>query len=178
MGMSAHQIEFADRIARIEAGSAASRFTLYVGVDESYVIGRRETKRAQGLGELARNAAYPLSMIAALLLGMISYAAGRLLQFRLNGMPDPTINPNTVMVSEAVIGFAIAVVTGFLLHLRGKELTSVKSAGVVMGSLFFHNVVHAFPQLFEMAFSPMWVSRVLTTTEAGSLLWRGISFTF
>ena len=88
-------------------------------------------------------------------------------------------SPNDIeMLKMAATAFGIAVVASHLMGLRDRGLLVAKAIGVVAGMLFFHNLVHIWPQAFDRMFSPIWVARVLTETEPHSLLWRGVSFPF
>jgi hypothetical protein len=51
----------------------------------------------------------------------------------------------------------------------------VRLIGIAAATLALHNVVHAYPLYFEPVFSQLWVSHVVTSTDAGSIVWRGVS---
>jgi hypothetical protein len=177
MDMSPQKLEFAARIARIEAG-CGSKTTVYVGMDETFQLMPSGRARKGGEFEVFRNALYPLSMVVCFGLGVLANAAATWLRFFLNGLPDPGADPDVDMAIQLVSAFCIAMVVAHFLRLRSGELTLSKSLGVVVCMLSFHNAVHLWPEAFKIAFSPMWVGQMLAQTEPDSLLWRGICFTF
>ncbi len=171
--------DFAARIARIESGAAASKQLLFVGIDEVYKVPLRVRKiKRMGLVGFIGNAMYPISMVLAVALGMVSHGLGQVARYQVQGMPDLKANPDIEMVVQVVIGFAIAMVLGYFVGLRSNALTSLKSAGSALGVLFFHNAVHLYPQFFALLTSEIWVNQIVSHTHPHSLLWRGISFVF
>jgi hypothetical protein len=176
MDLSPQKLEFAARIARIEAG-CGSKTTVYVGMDETFQLKGRRKGPAGGQIEILRNALYPLSIVVCFALGIAANALATWLRFRLDGLPDPAADPDVNMAVQLMAGFCIAMVVAHLLRLRSGELTLAKSLGVVVGMLTLHNAVHVWPEAFKAAFSPLWVGQVIAQTEPQSLLWRGICFT-
>lgn len=177
--MSPQQLEFSARIARINAGAAHTRTTVYVGVDDAFsFVPKARVVRGEGLAGTLQNAGYPLSFAASVLIGIVAHAVTVWFRFKLTGMPDPAADPTTEMGVMLALGFTVALVAGYILGLSSRETMPMKSLGVVLGMLFFHNAVHAWPQAFEQAFTKVWVNHIVTSTEAQSLLFRGISFTF
>ena len=177
--ISQNHREFAARIARIESGVAASKQLLFVGIDEVYHVRLRVRKVKQsGVMVLFRNVMYPVSLVVAVALGAVSHGLGQIARYHFQGMPDLNANPDIETVVQAVLGFAIAMVLGYLTGLRSNQLTTLKSIGVVLGVLFFHNAVHAYPELFAIPTSKIWVNQIVANTLAHSILWRGISVPF
>ncbi|PZQ99521.1 MAG: hypothetical protein DI533_02290 [Cereibacter sphaeroides] len=178
--MTSQEAEFAARIARIEAASAGKgKTTLYVGVDESYVFDR-PTRRGPpgGLMAALQNAGYPLSVILSFALGAFAFCVGRYIRYQLSGMAETKTDPDVEMLIDLMVGVAIALLMGQLDRLKSYEQLIAKSLGVVFALLTFHNLVHMYPDEFSLLFSPLWVSKILATTEPHSILWRGISFVF
>lgn len=176
--MSAHQTIFQDRIARIQAGKGVTKATVFVGMDTAFTYTPPNRRRKGGLFQALSNAGYALSFPFCLAVGFVSHMAERYVDFVLAGMPDPNANVDVQMVKMAAIGFAITVVVTHLLGLREKGLLLPKLLGVAAGMLFFHNLVHMYPQFFETVFSPIWTARIIALTEPHSMFWRGISFPF
>jgi hypothetical protein len=177
--MSPQQLEFSARIARINAGAMNTRTTVYVGMDDAFsFVPKARVVQAEGLIGTLQNAAYPLSFVMSLLIGIVAYALTLWFRFKLTGMPDPAADPTIDMGIVLSIGFLVALVLGQILGFASREMMVAKSLGVVLGLLFFHNAVHTWPEPFALAFNEVWVNHIHTTTEAQSLLFRGISFTF
>ena len=177
--ISQNHREFAARIARIESGVAASKQLLFVGIDEVYHVPLRVRKVKQsGVRALFRNVMYPVSLVLAVALGTVSHGLGQILRFYVQGLPNLKANPDIEMVVQVVLGFAIAMVLGYLIGLRSNQLITLKAIGVVLGVLLFHNAVHAYPDFFGMLASKIWVNQIVANTQAHSILWRGISIPF
>jgi hypothetical protein len=171
---------FQRRLQRVTSGRAP-KHVIWVGSNEAYAMperarpGRKAGRRAGG-GSVLRNAIYPLARVWALVLGFLSYGLEQVARYQVSGLPDPTANPDMDMVVQVIGAFAIAMVLGHFLGLRGRNFSSLKSLGAALGLLAFHNLVHVYPQVFDRLTSPMWVTYVVTHTKAHSLVWRGISF--
>ena len=176
--MTPQEAEFAARVARIEQKTGTRRTTLYVGPDDHFVVDRPDRTRRTRLGTLMRNAGYPLSMVLSFLLGFLAFGIGRWVRYHLTGVADVPPDPDMEMMIELGLGLGVAVLLSQLDRLVEFEHLVAKALGVAIGLLGFHNLVHLFPDPFAMLFSNMWVTRMISTTEAQSLLWRGISFTF
>jgi hypothetical protein len=177
--LSQNHTDFAARVARIERQSAASIQLLYVGLDEVHAMPRGNRKLRQSRGQvLVGNLLYPLSMVAAVVLGAVSHMIGQVVRFHVSGLPDLKANPDIETLAQIILGIVISMGLGYALALNSKAFLSLKSAGVVVGVLFGHNAVHLAPQAFAAVTSQMWVNLVVTTTDRGSMVWRGISFMF
>ena len=169
--------DFSLRLKRIEASAKARTQRLFVGEDESYLVPRRTfVVQQSGMAGMLGNAAYPISMVLAVLLGIAAHASGMVMRFYVQGLINWKANPDLEMLEQLVLGYALAMVFGYLLGLRSSTLTPLKSLGAALGVLFFHNAVHLYPQGFARLTSELWVSQMLAHTHAHSMLWRGISF--
>lgn len=176
--MSAQQAEFQERLARIRSGAGFTKATVYVGLDEAFTYCPQNQRAANGLREKLANAGFVLSFPFCLAVGFACHVLERLAEYTFAGMPDPQANIDVEMVKIAVTGFAMTVVATFLLGLRDRGLMLPKLLGVAAGMLFFHNLVHYFPDFFGQVFSPIWVAHITSVTEPNSMIWRGISFSF
>lgn len=176
--MSAHHAEFQERLLRIQAGQGFTKATVYVGQETAFSYVPNNRRRGGTLGQLVSNAGYALSFPFSMMVGFVCHGMERLAAYALGGMPDPNANPDVEMAKVAVTGFLLTVVVTHLLGLRDKGLLVPKLLGVAGGMLFFHNLVHLWPHLFEPVFSKIWVAQITSMTEPRSLLWRGISFPF
>jgi hypothetical protein len=174
-----NHMDFAARVSRIEMNTAASQQLLFVGVDEVYVMPRRDRKpKISGSRAFLGNLMYPVSLVAAVVLGAFSHAVGQVARYHVQGMPDLNANPDIETLVQIIVGIAISMVLGFALGLNSKAFTTLKSVGSVMGVLFGHNAVHLYPKLFAAMTSEMWVNQVVSHTKMHSMIWRGISFVF
>jgi hypothetical protein len=176
--MAAHQTEFHARIARIQAGEGFTKATVYVGQEIAFSYVPSHRRKGGAAGQIVANAGYALSFPFCLAVGFLCHGAERLAEFALAGLPDPNENLDIAMVKMAVTGFLLTVVITHCLGLRDKGLLVPKLLGVAAGMLFFHNLVHLWPHLFEQVFSPIWVAQITSMTEPRSMYWRGISFPF
>ena len=172
---SDQQREFQRRLQRIEQRSKSQ--TVFVGEDETYQLPRRNWKvKRGGLFTLLGNAFYPMSMVLAVAVGVLAHAVGMLIRFYIHGLRGWSDKPDIDMLVQLFLGFAIAMTFGYLIGLRSSTHTPLKLAGAALGVLFFHNIVHLYPEEIGLLTSKMWVSQILGTTKAHSLLWMGISF--
>jgi hypothetical protein len=178
--MSAHLVEFSARLARIESGIGSSKTTLYVGMDETYAVtyGRRGRQRGNPVADSIRNMLYPLSVVVAFCIGVVAHGAALLLDFRLNGLPTSTDNIDIQMAINFVAALAVSSVLGVCFRIGVRDFLIVRVMGIVAGVLLLHNLVHAYPDHFAPVFSELWVSHVVSSTDANSIVWRGVSIAF
>ncbi len=177
--ISPNHSDFLARAARVEKNKAGARQLLWVGMDEVYSMPRRERKASvTGFRAVVQNAVYPVSIIAAVVLGAISHGIGQVARYHVQGLPDQKSNPDIETLVQVILGIVIAMALGYVFRLHSRSFTTLKSTGVVIGVLFMHNAVHLYPQGFALMTSPMWVNQVVSQTEPHSMLWRGISFVF
>jgi hypothetical protein len=175
--MTENHLDFAARIARIEKGVSSATQLLYVGVDEVYAMPRRDRRPKPSQGKvLITNVLYPVSLVAAVILGAVSHGIGQVARFYVSGVPDLKANPDVEMLVQIILGVAISMVLGFALGLNSRAFTTLKSIGVICGMLFFHNAVHIWPRHFAALTSELWVNQMVTHTKEFSLMWRGITF--
>jgi hypothetical protein len=176
--MTAHSVQFQERLARINAGQGFTRDTVYVGQDLAFTYVPKGRRKNKGLGQAANNAGTALSVPFCIVIGFLSHVAERYADFVLNKNPDPNANIDVEMVKVAASAFMLSIVISFLLGLRDRGLLVPKLLGVAAGMLFFHNFVHQWPEFFGQVFSPIWVAQVTTITEPNSMVFRGIVFPF
>lgn len=177
--MTTQQAEFAARIARIEAGGGHRRSTIFVGPDEvfQFVGGPRVVRRA-GLATTLGNILYPFTLVLCVAIGVLALAIGRCLQFHLVTFDVSGGNADIKLMIDIGAGLLIAMGFGMLDRMWLPDQVISRLTGVVLGALGLHNLVHMYPQIFDRLFSESWVSGILASTEAQSLLWRGVSYTF
>lgn len=175
--MSTHHMEFSARLARIESGAGSSKTTLYVGMDETYAVsyGRRGVQRGNSVADTIRNLGYPLMVIIAFVVGVTANLAARLADFMMNGLPTATDNIDIQMAIDFGTAFVVSSVLGVFFRIGIRDFMMVRLIGIAAGTLAMHNIVHAYPQYFEPVFSQLWVSHIMTSTDAASIVWRGVS---
>jgi hypothetical protein len=176
--LTAHQTEFHERLARINSGQGFTKATVYVGIDHSFTYVPKSRRGRGGMTQTASNAGYAMSFPLSMAIGFLCHVLERYTDFVMNGMAEPDMGIDMLMVKTAVLGFALTVVVTHLLGLRERGLLVPKLLGVAGGMLFFHNLVHRWPEVFDQLFSPIWVARITSMTEPHSIYWRGISFSF
>ena len=177
--ISTNHSDFVARAARVEKNVTEARQLLWVGVDEVYSMPKRERKaQITGLRAVLTNAMYPVSMVAAVVLGAASHCIGQIARFHAQGLPNLNANPDIETLGQVILGIVIALALGYVFGLHSKTFTTLKSTGVVIGVLFMHNAVHLYPRVFAAATSGLWVNQVVSHTQPHSMLWRGISFVF
>ncbi len=171
------QNDFALRLERIASASRARTQRVFVGEDESYVVPRHEWKhKASGATTALGNAMYPLSLVLAVVVGIVAHGVTMVARYYIDGLPDWNANPNIEMFKQLVMAYVLAMVVGYLIGLRSSTLTALKVLGCALGVLAFHNAVHMYPDLFAKLTSQLWVAQMIAHTKAHSLLFRGISF--
>ena len=171
--------DFARRVARINSGAASSKRTLFVGMDESYVIPLKQGRgKKVADGSSLRNAMAPLSLILAFGIGVLAHGLALVARFHAIGLPKIKASPDVEMLTQFVLGFLLALMCAKALRLRGPSQQLARSLGVVAAVLLAHNLAHAYPEEVGRVLSPLWVADVVTATKPHSLLFRGLSFPF
>lgn len=176
--MTQQQLEFASRIARIEAGTASSKATVFVGMDESFQYYRSGRQgKSQSTGDSAVSMLYLVSLMAAFALGTLSNIAWQLFMFHFRGAAETVASADSVLIIDATASIVLALMLGHFLHLRaiGHAVWSAIGVGASMCAL--HNLVHVVPDIFVALFSPHWVSQIQENTIELSLIWRGVTYT-
>ncbi|MBM7067529.1 hypothetical protein [Actibacterium sp. 188UL27-1] len=156
---------FAERIKRIEGGTQWEPDGVLLP-DRSVDRKKRSKK-----GEVASNAAYPLSIVLAFVLGMLTVLIARYVRFQMFGMPG---GGGDVLADHLFMDAAMSSCIGFLIrmvtNMKSPIHMSAKGFGITAGVLTMHMAVHRMPDLFERLFSPDWVYQVIATTEPNGFL--------
>lgn len=169
--------EFLSRLSRIEAGTASSKSTLYVGVDGTVMASSKDSAKLKK--QAAAVKAQPMGMFAVILsigFGIAAVITALYLRFAATGETGPLTNSDLTMGINGGVAFAIAMFGGFLLRMPLLKYTPVCAVGVMVGVVGFHNLVHVYPTQFANLFSPIWVDQVVAATPANSIIWRGETF--
>lgn len=171
--MTNHE-DFAARIARIQSGNTNTKGTLFVGTDEQHRIGRAEAKKMTKTGEVARNALYPLSLLGAFGLGLLSVAFGSYARFHVADGWRALDDPDLEMLVALVMGMLVSFVLSQMFRLTSKEHAGMQGAGVFVMVCAFHNLAHWVPRPMELAFSPEYVARIQAEAPPNSARFRGV----
>lgn len=173
----AQKNEFLARLNRIEKGTGSSKSTLYVGLDETVMANSKANNklRKQAAAVPARSlgifAALLSTLFGAAVVGLVSY-----LQFSITGEAASLAASDVAMAIHGGVALTIALFCGFMVKMPLLKYAPIVAVGVVLGLAGFHNLVHVYPIQFAEMFSPVWVEQVVTTTEANSIIWRGVTY--
>lgn len=168
--------DYHERLALIKAGGIGTNRTIFVGVDERYQKPEKAVHKVSRPKEVAGNTRYPLGILGAAILGVIAVCFGRYARFQ--AFSGLNLEGQADWIANGVMGLAVGLVLTQMFRLRSKEHQAAQSVGVLAGICTFHNLVHWFPQAFEVMFSAEWVLLLQMATEPNSILFRGTFFVF
>ncbi|MEP2892131.1 hypothetical protein [Tateyamaria sp.] len=126
--------------------------------------------------EWVHNLGYPGSMLLAGVIGFLTVLMSRYVVFHLNGVPGADADADLTMLIDGALAAVIAFVLRTALKMESKEHLACKAAGIWIGLTGMHNLVHAYPTIWENAFSPEWVEYTTELTEPKSFYVAGMSF--
>ena len=115
----------------------------------------------------------PVTLVAAVLVGIFAVFLARLARFHLTGGTLAGDNPDVTMIIDAGIAVAVSFVVFSLLKIRGREFKVAQVVGVMAMIGIMQNFVHAAPSAFGLLFSKQWAEDVVTHSEPGSIYIRG-----
>lgn len=169
------QDDYYARLERVRLGGSNTKHTIFVGLDDSFVYHRTDPATQNRMSAFRMNAGYPISLLAALLVGMLAYAVGRYVRFKvLTGLP-PDLGIDSDIGLNVVMGLLATVVLSRLFRLTLRQHYSLQALGIVVMTISFHNFVYLQPEFFNAVFSPIWVNEVMIETKPQSLFIRGIT---
>lgn len=173
--MISTQNDYHARLERVRLGGSHTKHTIFVGLDDSFIYHGAGPVKKSKVSEFRINVGYPISLVAALLVGMLAYTLGRYVRFKvLTSLPqDLSIDADISL--NALIALLTTVVLSRLFKLTTRLHYSLQALGIVAMTISFHNLVYLKPDLFNAAFSPVWVNEVMTETKPQSLFIRGIT---
>jgi len=168
--------EFAARVARINAGGLHTRHTLFVGMEETFVL-HGDLPRPKRRSDIEAEEGDALSMLIAFTFGIVALVLARYLMFQVLGV---TQSPATAtdMVIEGVLALALAYIVCLPLNASRGVHVIAQATGVALATVALHNLVHLAPDPFVYAFSPDWVAGVLRETAPASLRFGAQTLTF
>ena len=126
--------------------------------------------------EWVSNLGYPGSLLAAGIIGLFTVVMSRYAMFHINGVPGEDADADITMLMDGALAAAIAFVIRNALNMNCKEHLAFKAAGIWIALTCMHNLVHAYPKVWEIAFSPEWVQYTTELTEPKSIYISGMSF--
>lgn len=115
----------------------------------------------------ARNSIYPLSILGAFILGMLSVVIGQFVRINLIGIGQP--DQLWLAVADLVMATMIIFSIKNMFHLPLKELVTAQTIGIVLMFLTLHNFVHLAPFPFAILMSPEWVDGIVNQSHLGTL---------
>ena len=171
--------DFHERLARIEAGGLNTRHTLFVGMDETFVVAQQQQRRtSQKAISVVQNASYPATLLAAVVMSMLSVVAVKLLHFHLLGGVALGSEPHNEMAIFLVLSVLLSFGLARWLWEDHNRLRGYMATGVLIMIVGGHNFVHMAPRAWGILFSDMWVAQVLAQTEYRSIVIRNYSIPF
>ena len=176
--MTIHMNDFQERLARIEAGGMNTRHTLFVGMDESYVLERTKPGVARKASSALRNASYPATILASIMMAMAAVVLVKLLHFHLLGNAPIGSEPLNEMAIELVFSVLLSFALARWFWADHASLRGYMASGVLIMAVGWHNFVFLAPSPFGALFSDIWVAQVMAETEFRSILIRNYSIPF
>lgn len=176
--MTMHMNDFQERLARIEAGGMNTRHTLFVGMDESFLLTKEKPGVARKAGFVLANAAYPATILAALALALASVIFLKMVHFHLFGNVPIGAEPLNDLAIELVLSVLLCFGLARWFWQDHARLRGYMATGVLIMAVGWHNFVFLAPAPFGLLFSDLWVAQVMAQTEFRSILIRGYSIPF
>ena len=119
----------------------------------------------------------PVTLVAAVVLGMLAVFIVRLLRVHLMGGTLAGDNADITMIIDGGIAIAGAFLVFHLLRIKGLKFKAAQTIGIVTMIGLMHNFVHAAPGAFGLLFSDEWSEDIVEYSEPGSIYFRGMFFT-
>jgi hypothetical protein len=172
--MRVQKEDFAQRIARIEAGKGHTRTTVFVGQEGTFThhgkLGpvKKASLRTSGAG--------PLGIFVALVLGISCVGLVRYGVYRATGVDQIVPDNGMNWYLNGAAALAAALVVAHFIGLKSLSHKVYLALGVLAGVSTFHNLVHFQPQVFEKMFTPEWVADVTTLAPANTIIFQGAVF--
>lgn len=171
--------EFLDRLGRV--AQAPQNGVQMIGPAMT-----RSTSRYQRLSQMLDRHRVPLggpslkltqflSYVIAFGMGVIAAMIARALRFQIAGDAVP-LSGDMDLVLDVIFSVAVAFLLREAVSLSAVKRMGAQFAGILLAIMTMHNAVHQMPDLFSSLFSPSWVEHVTTTTEPGTLYFRGHSY--
>ncbi len=115
----------------------------------------------------------PVTLIGAVILGMIAVVFARYARFHLMGGTLAGDNPDVAMAIDLAVAFGVAAGVFAILRFEGFANKGAHLFGILVMIAMMHNMVHAAPGVFNLLFSSDWTENVVSASEPNSLYFRG-----
>ncbi len=180
--MNVQHKDFADRIARIEAGENSFKSMIFVGNDEPYradelrravtkpASRKRPTVRAKPVQAQKKRGSAMLTMPLAFLIGAGALVLWRLADFQMNGVSSLLSDPTQMLAVNAATGMALAILICQVTALTAPQHVLAAFLGLVAMTFGFQNAVNLAPEQFAELFSPAWVGQLLAMNAPATLI--------
>ncbi len=169
--MALHNNDFTARLERIAAGGAHTRNTLFVGIDETYVLPVKNGRVQKTRAPLIEGLKTPIVMVSALFIGIIAMVVVRMIHFHSFANAPVFGSVINAVALDAILATILCIIVGrILFHDHAATLRSWQVLGVTLCATGMHNMVHLLPGAFGFLFSENWVRNVLVTTEMRTLI--------
>ena len=174
---------FQERLARIEKRGRKVELAPLGAVEYDAkgkpVIAQAPTFKANRLGSFLRGLVLsPFVLALSALLGLTVVMVVRFGRLFWDGGALTGEAAGQAMLLDAGISLTLLVILRALFKMRGRRSLLGGLAGLAFGVLAMHNLVHIAPSAWAMAYPAEWVDGVLAGTQPGSVLIRGVSYTF
>jgi hypothetical protein len=177
--MSVQNNDFAARLERIAAGGVNTRNTLFVGIDEAYVLPMKNGKSQRPRTSMIDGLTTPIVMASAAFMGIFAMILVRVVHF--HGFANaPVLDSAMVSLAlDSLMAVILCILIGRVVFRdHAATLRSWQVMGVSLAATGLHNLVHVLPGAFSVLFSENWVRTVLITTEMRTLILGHMSLPF
>lgn len=178
--MGAQDAEFAARLERIAAGGAHTRNTLFVGIDEAYVLPIKNGRLQKTGFEASMAFIYtPLVMLSALFMGVFAMVLVKIVHFQAFANTPIWGSAVTTVAINTLLAVILSVIAGRVIFRdHAASLRSWQVLGVFFAATGAHNLVHLWPEVFGLLFSENWVRSVMIATDMRTIIIGNLTLPF
>ncbi len=181
--MNIQNVEFAERIARIEAGQNSFRSTIFVGNEEVYrpdqmrrVVARKQVKAAKTRPATKKHSTPKPSVLGlfgvplAAVLGAIAMLVWHVIEFQGAVFAGEGLAVQQAVAVNAAAGTGLAILLGQGLGLTSPQHILAAFVGLIAMTFGLTDMVAFAPDQFASVISSAWVADVLTQPNPMELL--------
>lgn len=165
--------DFHTRLQRIDAGDTICGDEALVPLSVARAFAKKRNKRSLGI---VGNLFYPLTIVFAFALGMVSVVLGRLARYHAAGADNPELDVDMLLAMDVGMAAMVAFALRMMFNLDSKVHMSAKTAGIMVMVATMHNAVHAYPEMTALVFSEDYVAQTIEFTEPKTVIFRGMTF--